>query len=58
MENGAQLGWLIDPIERTVRIYRAGVVEPDLLQDPKTLDGENILAGFTFAVGELVFDLA
>ena len=58
MENGAQLGWLIDPIERTVRIYRAGVVEPDLLQDPKTLDGENILAGFTFAVGELIFDLA
>ena len=58
MENGAQLGWLIDPIERTVRIYRAGVAEPDLLQDPKTLDGENILAGFTFAVGELIFDLA
>ena len=58
MANGAQLGWLIDPLERTVRIYRAGVAEPDLLQDPKTLDGENILAGFTFAVGELIFDLA
>ena len=58
MANGAQLGWLIDPLERTVRIYSAGVAEPELLQDPKTLDGENVLAGFTFAVGELIFDLA
>lgn len=58
MENGAQLGWLIDPLERTVRVYRAGVAEPELLQDPVTLDGEDILAGFTFAVGELIFDLA
>ena len=58
MENGARLGWLIDPIERTVRIYRAGADEPELLDDPETLDGEDILAGFTFAVGELIFDLA
>ena len=58
MENGAQLGWLIDPLERTVRIYRAGVAEPELLHDPVTLDGEDVLPGFTFAVGELIFDLA
>ena len=58
MDNGAKLGWLIDPIERTVRIYRAGAAEPELLQDPETLDGEDVLPGFTFAVGELIFDLA
>ena len=58
MENGAQLGWLIDPLERTVRIYRAGVAEPELLHNPATLDGEDVLPGFTFAVGELIFDLA
>ena len=57
MDNGALLGWLIDPIERTVRIYRAGVTEPELLNDPETLDGEDVLPGFTFAVRQLIFDL-
>ena len=57
MDNGAKLGWLIDPIERTVRIYRAGVAEPELLQDPETLDGEGVLPGFTFDVRQLIFDL-
>jgi len=57
MDNGAKLGWLIDPLERTVRIYRAGVAEPELLDDPETLDGEAVLPDFTFAVRELIFDL-
>ena len=57
MDNGAKLGWLIDPIERTVRVYRAGVAEPELLEDPETLDGEDVLPGFTFAVRELIFEL-
>ncbi len=57
MDNGALLGWLIDPIERTVRIYRAGVAEPELLNDPETLDGEDVLPGFTLAVRQLIFDL-
>lgn len=57
MESGARLGWFIDPIARTVRIYRAGVAEPELLQDPETLDGEDVLPGFTIAVRQLIFDL-
>ena len=57
MDSGAQLGWLIDPFERTVRIYRAGAAEPELLTDPETLDGEDVLPGFTFAVRQLIFDL-
>ena len=57
IENDALLGWLIDPIERTVRIYRAGADEPELLTDPETLDGENVLHGFTFDVRRLIFDL-
>ena len=57
MDNGTKLAWFIDPIERTVRIYRAGVAEPELLHDPATLDGEDVLAGFTFEVRRLVFDL-
>ena len=57
MDNGARLGWLIDPLERTVRIYRAGVGEPELRRDPELLDGEDALPGFTFAVRRLIFDL-
>ena len=57
MDNGAKLGWLIDPPERTVRIYRAGVAEPELLPDPETLDGEDVLPGFVFPVRQLIFDL-
>ena len=57
MDNGVRLGWLIDPVERTVRIYRAGAAEPELLDNPETLDGEDLLPGFTFAVRQLIFDL-
>lgn len=57
MDNGAKLGWLIDPIERTVRVYRAGAAEPELLEDPETLDGEEVLPGFSFDVRRLIFDL-
>ena len=57
MDNGAKLGWLIDPLERTVRIYRAGMAEPELLDDAETLDGEDVLPGFVFAVRELIFEL-
>ena len=57
LDNGARLGWLIDPIERTVRIYRAGAAEPELLQDPETLGGEDVLPGFVFQVRKLIFDL-
>ena len=55
--NGASLGWLIDPLERTVRIYRASAAEPELLQDPDTLDGEDVLPGFVFEVRQLIFTL-
>lgn len=57
MDHGARLGWFIDPIERTVRIYRAGIAEPELLTDPETLSGEDVLPGFVFEVRQLIFDL-
>ena len=41
---GVRLGWLIDPFERTVRIYREhGEVE--LLHEPPELFGEDVCAG-------------
>lgn len=57
MDGGARLGWLIDPRNRRVYIYRAGQPEPELLEDPETLDGETVLPGFSFAVRQYIFDL-
>jgi Uma2 family endonuclease len=52
IENGAQLGWLLDPLERHVHIYRPG--QPvEVLDNPTTLSGEPVLPGFVLAVSEL-----
>ena len=57
MDAGARLGWLIDPYNRRVYIYRAGQPEPEVRENPATLDGENVLPGFVFAVRRYIFDL-
>ena len=47
LENGAQLGWLIDPFARKLYIYRPN--NPiEVLDDPDTVSGEPLLAGFVF----------
>ena len=56
-DHGARLGWLLDPLERTVRIYRPGAPAPELLHNPETLSGEDVLPGFAFPVRQLIFDL-
>ncbi|GAA6616201.1 Uma2 family endonuclease [Scytonema sp. NUACC26] len=45
LENGLQLGWLINPKDKQVVIYRHNR-SPEILQAPKTLSGEDILPGF------------
>lgn len=45
MENGARLGWLIDPQTQQVEVYRAGQPK-EILQNPETLSGEDVLPGF------------
>ena len=35
MDGGARLGWLIDPPNRRVYIYRVGQAEPEALEDPE-----------------------
>lgn len=46
MENGARLGWLIDPVEQRVYVYRPGA-PVEQLDRPETLSGEPVLPGFT-----------
>ena len=52
MENGASLGWLIDPFKRRVYVYQT---DRDLviLENPETVSAEPLLPGFTLKVTEL-----
>ena len=52
LNNGTQLGWLIDPRERRVYIYRIGE-EVELLSDSATVSAEPILRGFVLHLAEL-----
>ena len=50
--NGAQLGWLIDPYEACVYIYRPG--NPvECLENPTEISGDPVLPGFVFNVAEI-----
>lgn len=52
LDHGARLGWLIDPLEKRVYIYRPGRTV-ETLDNPTTLAGDPELPGFTFNVHEL-----
>jgi Uma2 family endonuclease len=51
-ENGARLGWLIDPLEKRVYIYRPNQAV-EILDDPPLLSGDPVLPGFVLQVREL-----
>jgi len=51
---GVKLGWLINPDARQVEIYRQGK-EKEVLDQPQTLSGENILPGLIVDLTE-IFD--
>lgn len=52
IENGALLGWLIDPLNRRVYIYRPDH-EIEVLEDSETVSGEPLLRGFVLNLHEL-----
>lgn len=52
LDNGARLGWLIDPIDKRAYICRPG--QPvEILDNPSLLSGDPVLPGFTLNVQEL-----
>ena len=52
IDNGARLGWLIDPVKKRVHVYRAG--QPDeCLENPAEVSGEPILRGFTLRLKDI-----
>ena len=52
IENGVRLGWLIDPTEKKVHIYRADKTV-EVLENPQTVSGESVLAGFELDLTEI-----
>ncbi len=52
MENGAKLGWLIDPQNKIVEVYRVGL-EVEILSNPTELSGEEVLPGFVLLMGRV-----
>ncbi len=52
IENGTRLGWLINPQSRQVEIYRTGK-EVEIVDDPKTLSGEEVLKDFTLDLQQI-----
>jgi Uma2 family endonuclease len=53
IDNGAKLGWLIDRKNQRVEIYRPDR-EVEIIQNPATLSGENILPGFVLDLAEIM----
>lgn len=53
IENGAQLGWLIDPIEKKVYIWRPRT-RVKVLNHPQTLSGEPLLKGLTLNLAGII----
>lgn len=52
IENGARLGWLIDPLEKKVHVYLPDA-NVEILDNPKKVSGEPLLEGFVLNVKKL-----
>ena len=52
IDNGVRLGWLIEPAAKTVEIYRIRK-QVEVLSNPQTLLGENVLPGFVLDLSEI-----
>ncbi|BAY61009.1 hypothetical protein NIES22_10700 [Calothrix brevissima NIES-22] len=53
IDNGVGLGWLIDPQNQCVEIYRPGQ-EVEILRSPSSLSGEDVLPGFVLDLANIL----
>ncbi|WP_414550822.1 Uma2 family endonuclease [Anabaena sp. CCY 0017] len=53
IENGVRLGWLIDPQNQRVEVYRTGR-DVEVLKSPTSLSGEDVLPGFVLDLAEIL----
>jgi Uma2 family endonuclease len=52
LENGMKLGWLLNPQDQQVEIYRADRAV-EVLQSPAALSGETVLSGFVLELHQI-----
>ena len=52
LDNGVKLGWLLNPKAKQVEIYRLDR-EVELLDNPRSLSGEDILPGFVLDLADV-----
>jgi Uma2 family endonuclease len=52
LANGAQLGWLVDPEDKSVTIYRPNS-EPETRRQILSIEGEGPVAGFVLELAEV-----
>ncbi len=52
IDNGVRLGWLINPDEKVVEIFRSNQPK-EIVSHPSVLSGENVLPGFTLDLSEI-----
>lgn len=52
MNCGVRLGWLINPDNKVVEIYRQER-NKEVLDNPASLSGENVLPNLTVSLGEI-----
>ena len=52
IENGARLGWMIDPSEKRVYIYRPNS-EVEILEKPESVSADPGLKGFTLSLEDV-----
>jgi Uma2 family endonuclease len=52
LANGAEVAWLIDPLEKAVTIYRPGE-QPEVLTQPTSVQGTGPIAGFELVLARI-----
>jgi len=53
IDNGARLGWLIDPLEKKVHVYRPDA-PIEILENPTEVSGEPLLRGFVLRLEDIL----
>lgn len=53
IQDGARLGWLLDPIEKRIDVYRPGR-KVEVLENPTHVEGEDVLNGLVVDLQEIL----
>jgi Uma2 family endonuclease len=53
LDNGCRLGWLINRRTKTVEIYRLSVRAAEVLENPTSVGGEEVLPGFVLNLAKV-----